>query len=228
MDRKETPPETEKQTAQTPSRRRKMAKLKEGLHKLPDRKPQLDFIAGLLTIPLLLVTLILNFNNLTGKNTAAKSSLSPSPSITAAPTIIYKTIGGGGNITPLVVTTKPQPTSPDQCIQDIGPISIANPSEGQTVSDNPVCIDINYQAGNYCGVVWAYKINGGPLSDYSNNSVCYNNLPNGNNTFELHVKSLVSSSTQTLTRNFIYKGAGTPTPTLTATPTATPIPTQTQ
>lgn len=227
MERKETIQDAAaNQTPQMPLRRRKIAKLKEGIGKLPEKKPQLDFIAGLLTIPLLLITLILNFNNLTGKNNTAKSAVSPS--VTAAPTIIYKTIGGGGNVTPLAVTSKPQPTTSDQCIKDIGPISIANPSEGQTTSDNPVCIDINYQAGNYCGVVWAYKINGSALSDYSNNSVCLYNLPSGNNTFELHVKSLVSSSVQTLTRNFIYKSSGTPTPTSTSIQTATPTPTQSQ
>lgn len=226
MERKETsaPEEKVTQSATDNSRKRKITKLREGINKLPDKKPHLDFLAGLLTIPLLIVTLILNWNSLTARNAASKLSSTPSP----APTIIYK---NRGNITPLIVTTKPQPTSQDQCVKDIGPISISYPQEGQTVSDNPICIGIDYQAGNYCSVVWAYQIDGGALSDYSNNSVCLSNLPSGNHSFVLHIKSLSSSSTKTLTRNFTYKNNNaTPTPvsTATVTPTQPSSPTPTQ
>lgn len=201
--------------------KKKLLKIKERISRLPEKKPHLDFIAAILTIPLLIITLVLNLNNLTGKNSASKIT----PTLTPAPTIIYQ--GISENVTPLRVTTKPQPTaSQNQCIKDIGPISISYPQEGQTISDNPVCIGINYQAGNYCSVVWAYQINGGNLSDYSNDSVCLYNLPSGQDTFVLHVKSLASPSTMTLTRSFSYKNISdtvTITPTLTA--TTTPVPT---
>lgn len=213
------PPKPEKPVTPAPPKK-KLSKLKEGLNKLPEKKAHLDFIAGILTIPLLIITLIFNINNLTGKNASAKTSPTPS----AAPSIIYKN-GSSGNA-PLIITAKPQGiVSQEQCVKDIGPISISYPQEGQTVSDNPLCIGIDYQAGNYCSVVWAYQINGNNISGYSNNSVCLYNLPSGQNTFILHSKSLVSSSTKTLTRTFNYKNSAVSlTPTLTSIPTGTPAP----
>lgn len=200
---------------------KKRVSLKEKIKKLPEKKPHLDFIAAVLTIPLLAVTLYLNLANLKSKNTPTPA---PTSSQNAPVTIIERnTIPQG--ITPQVITTTPKPTDTTSCIQDIGPIDISSPSEGQTVTTNPVCIDINYNAGNYCSVVWAYSINGGPLSDYSNNSVCLYNLPSGNNTFTLQVKSLSSASTKTLHRNFIYSPSQTTaSPTQTVTPASTVTP----
>lgn len=188
-------------------------KLKEGIKKLPAQKPHLDFLAALLTIPVLLTIIYLNFQ------TINKPPTSPTPSTSPTKTVEIRYIPSATQnkiITPVIVTNTPQPTQPPACIKDIGPIDIVSPQEGQTVTNNPVCIDINYQAGNYCSVVWAYQINNSPLSDYSNNSVCLYNLPQGQNVFELHVKSLSSPSTKTLRRTFIYNG---PTPTIQPTPT---------
>src|SRR5438270_13248525 len=51
------------------SRRRKRLNIKEGITKLPDKKPHLDFIVAVLTIPLLAITLYLNITNIRSKNT---------------------------------------------------------------------------------------------------------------------------------------------------------------
>lgn len=187
-------------STQTPAPEKKIirTKLKERISKLPEQKRHLDFIAALLTIPLLAITLYLNVTTLKNKNAT------PTPTPTNKPQSVNQ--DSQKIVSPIVITTKPQPTvSQEVCVKDIGPIDIAFPQEGQIVNTNPVCIDITYQAGNYCSVVWAYKINNSSLSDYSNNSVCLYNLPQGTNTFELQVKSLVSPSTKTLHRNFLYK-----------------------
>lgn len=184
-------------------------KVKKTLEWLPAIKPHLDLLAGILTIPVLLTVIILNFSNLSKENkpaTPAPSAINSTQPVTVVQ--IHPT-----NV-PVVSSATCQPT--------IGPLSITYPAEGQTVSNNPLCITIDYQSEGYCAVVWAYKINNGPLSDYSNNSVCLYNMAAGKVSFELDVKSLVSSQTKTYTRNFIYQPSTTPTPTSTSAPTLTP------
>ena len=57
------------------------------------------------------------------------------------------------------------------CKAGIGDISIASPEENETVSNNPVSVDINYDAGDFCAVVWSYRINGGAWSSYDDRSI---------------------------------------------------------
>lgn len=187
-----------------------LEKSKEVVKKLPAFKPHLDFIAALLTIPVLLTVIILNFGNLFKPKTESPT-----------PTPIVQTI------TAVPGTKTIVPTNSPSCKQTIGPIRISEPQEGDIVTANPVCITIDYQGEGYCSVVWAYSINSGPQSDYSNNSVCLYNMPSGTIHFQLFVKSLTSSATQTLTRTFTYQPATTPTPTSTATPTPSNTPTPT-
>lgn len=193
-------------------------KTKEIIKKLPEQKPHLDFLAALLTIPVLITVLLLNFNNLNLKKTA---STTPTPTQTQADK--QKTLSPtpkrpSTNVTSVESAVSAIPTPQGACTPDIGPIDISFPQENQTVSDNPVCIDISYHGQGYCAVVWAYKVNNGSLSDYANNTACLYNLPNGQNTFTLQVKSLVSNNTQTLERHFLYKGTN---PNFTPTPQAT-------
>lgn len=185
---------------------------KEVVKKLPLIKPHLDFIAALLTIPVLVTVIILNFSNLSKNKT---TQISPTPT---------QQTQNGRMVTVIPVKpthTNPTPTDSPTCKQDIGPISIADPTEGDTITANPVCISIDYAGEGYCSVVWAYRINGGALSDYSNNSVCLYNMTAGTVTFELDVKSLVSNQTRILTRTFQYA----PTPTTTPIPSPTQMPT---
>ncbi|MGH7245975.1 MAG: hypothetical protein ACREGI_03510 [Candidatus Levyibacteriota bacterium] len=180
------------------------------IKKLRLQKMHLDYIAGMLSIPVLITAIIINFGNLS-KN-KPQTPVSPTPQI-------------------IVVTPKNQnnpasqinPTS-EICKKTVGPITISYPQEGQTVSDNPVCFIINYSDQSYCSVVWSYSVNNGTWSDYNTNAPCVYNIPNGNVSFQLRVNSTVSSDAKMLSRNFVYSGAGSPTTTLT--PTFTPTPTR--
>ncbi len=202
----------------------RIGKTKEIIKRLPEKKAHFDFIAAVLTIPVLVTVLILNLGSLLTKN--SKATTTPTPTIPVSrssptPTISSSHIQSTSSpqVTTILITNTPEPTT-NQCTPGIGQIDIGYPSEGQTVTNNPVCTVINYNAGNYCSVIWAYSINGSPLSDYSNNSVCLYNLPSGSNTFTLQVKSLVSNDTKTITRHFIYNGPNQPTPTFTPTSSA--------
>lgn len=172
------------------------------VRRIPAAKPHLDLLAALLTIPVLITVIILNFSNL---SKITKTTATPSP--TQSPQI--QTI-----IEKVPVSTTANPTSSVQCVPGIGALSIDDPKENDSKSINPVCITISYQGNNHCGVVWAYRINGGNWSDYSNNAVCLYNMPAGFVTFDLQAKSLVNSDTITLERHFSYAPAITPTPTI--------------
>lgn len=198
-------------------------KTKEVVKKLPKIKPHLDFLAAILTIPVLLTVIILNFSTLSKNKTA---SITPTPTdVPSSTNSQVKSL----TIIPVKATPTTTAQNTNDCSPTIGPISIVSPSENQTVSSNPVCIGISYNSAGYCSVVWAYRINGGPLSDYSNNSVCLYNMPNGPVSFELDVKSLVGNSTTILQRHFTYQGstAPTPNPSLTPTPMVSPTPSPT-
>ena len=186
-------------------------KTKAVVHKLHRTKPHLDYIAALLTIPVLITAIIINFNNL-----QLKSKATPTP--TPAPRSTY----GNTAIQTVKTSPNPQPTANPNCTPGIGQVNISYPQEGQTVTANPVCIDISYQSQNHCGVVWAYRINGGPWSDYSNNSVCLYNMPSGQINYDLQVKSLVNTDNEIIHRTFQYTSTVTPTPILS--PTAAPTP----
>lgn len=191
-------------------------KTKEVVKKLPTIKPHLDFIAALLTIPVLLTVMVLNFATLS-KN--QKATVTPTPSPMQNINAVEKPV------TVVQVRSAATPTpqiSQAACKPGIGTVTIASPNEGDIVTSNPLCIAISEQDQGYCSVVWAYKINNGPLSDYSNNTICLYNMPSGPVNVELHVKSIVSSQTQILTRTFTYQSPNTtPTPTISLTPTPT-------
>ena len=177
--------------------------------KLPAAKPHLDLLAAILTIPVLITVIILNFGNLSKTN----KTISPTPEVQTK-TVIEKV--------PVTAST----TSSPNCTPGIGNLSIDDPQEGESVSANPTCITLSYQSNNHCAVVWTYRINNGNWSDYSNNAVCLYNMPAGPITFDLQAKSLVNSDTVTIERHFVYTPTITPTPHPTLTQT-TPAPTVT-
>ncbi len=199
--KKETTSPTDTATPKT----RLKGKLKDAAKKATKvrvRKVHLDYIVGILSIPVLITAIILNFANL-NKNKAATAQASPTPQIIVVP--------ASQN------SLSPKPTTSQSCTRTIGPVDITFPQEGQEVATNPLCINIDYSNSNFCPVVWSYRINGASWSDYNNNSPCIYNLPNGSVSFQLKVNSTVSTETKTLTRNFTYDGANNP--------TATPLPT---
>lgn len=179
--------------------------IKKSVKKLKIRKNHLDWVAGALSIPVLLTVIILNLNNL---NSQKKSNPTPAPQPTEK-VIVVPQNNGQTNQTA-------QPTN-SSCKKEIGPISITSPKEGETLSDNPVNITIKYSDASYCSVVWSYRINNGSWSEYDSNSVSLYNLPNGNIKFDLRVQSTVSQDTDTFTRSFVYQGSSaSPTPQPTA------------
>jgi hypothetical protein len=185
-------------------------KLKRALRTFP-KKHHVEYITALLSIPVLLSVIALNYFNL--QNTTKKTPALSTSTKNEQPIII--------EVTQPTAKNQPAPTAAPTdtptCNKTVGPISITSPQEGEVVTDNPVCFTIQYDNENYCSVVWSYRTNGGQWSDYNSNSPCIYNMPNGNTKFELRVQSTVSEDTTSLTRNFIYNGASqttlTPTPT---------------
>lgn len=172
--------------------------IKKFIKKLQIRKNHLDWVAGALSIPVLLTVIILNLSNL---NSQKKNSPTQAP---AEKVIVVPQ--NNNQSTPGV-----EPTNVF-CKKEVGPISITNPKEGETVTDNPLYITIKYNASDYCSVVWSYRINSSSWSEYNSNSPSLYNLPNGNVKFELRVQSTVSQDTDSLTRNFMYSVSPTSTP----------------
>jgi hypothetical protein len=160
--------------------------------KLPERKQYIEFFTAILTVPVLLTVIILNVSALKDKD---KKETSPNTQVREV--VITQPDSGEQKV--VTVTQAP-------CDEEIGPISIDNPSDGEMVTDNPVQVSINYKKGKFCAVVWSYRVNGGRWSDYDDNSVALFNLPQGTVKFELRVKSVVTGEQKNLSRTFTYKG----------------------
>lgn len=189
--------------------------------KLSLHKSHIDFLAAILTIPMLVTVITINLLNLQTK-TQNKTTPSPTPVVIQ---VDQKDTPPQINTSSFQATPLPTATAA-ACTPGIGPISISYPQEGQTVSDNPLCITINYSNSGYCSIAWAYKINNGNWSDYTNTNVCLYNLPAGENTFTLDVRSTVGTASQTIIRHFSYTPTGQVSPTSTPMPTITLAPTQ--
>jgi hypothetical protein len=181
------------------------SKVKRNVKEIHTKKPHLEFFTALLTIPMLLTVVALNLNNLRAEGKEQK----PEPT----PIVINQT--GGGVKEREVIVTKPA------CEPGIGEFDIASPSENEEVGDNPVMVDINYEAGEFCEVVWSYRINGGRWSDYDDRSFALYNLKNGDIKIEVRVKSVVNDDSETFTRRFVYNGEEVPTNTPTTNPNST-------
>lgn len=167
----------------------------------------------------------MNYVNIQEKRTVPE----PTPSVTVeqphstSPTVIT-IIRDVTNPTPtpeLNVSPSLAP-SPTICLKEIGPIAIRSPEENATVTSNPLQIFIDYDQGDYCSVVWSYRLNDGTWSEYGDNDIVIYNLPSGKKTLELRVKSIASPASKTLKRTFTYTN-----PQETITPTSTPTPTPT-
>jgi hypothetical protein len=168
------------------------------------RKHHVEYITALLSIPVLLSVIALNYFNL--QNTAKKEE--PTAPVQNEKPVVIITGGSSQNSTPL-------PTNTPVCKKEVGPITISYPEENQIAHSSPVCFTIRYEDEDYCSVVWSYRINESEWSDYNSNAPCLYNLPDGDIKFELRVQSTVSQDTETIERNFKYLGPS-------ATPSAAP------
>ncbi|RJR14860.1 hypothetical protein C4579_03625 [Candidatus Microgenomates bacterium] len=171
--------------------------------KNPIKKHYLEFVTAFLTIPVLLTVFFNNVQNL--RKSEAAPATSPESSSTSQPQAL--------NIEPIIITqkeTSPAATVPENqssplpqaCEPVINHFEIVAPSENQSVTHDPVCIDVVYDQGNSCGVVWSYKINDGNFSEFDDKNICLYGLTNGQKTVTLRVKSLSGKEEKTYTRNF--------------------------
>lgn len=192
--------------------KKKTNSIKHGVKEFHTKKPHLEFFAAALTVPVLITVLLLNLNNLKGNKEPKIEEASKTQTIV----ITQPSSNQAEAKEKEVVVTK------EACKPGIGNVEISSPEEGQNITDNPVEININYDANGYCAVVWSYRVNGGGWSSYDDSAISLYNLANGSVKLELRVKSVVDSSQENLTRNFTYSGASN-TPTIT--PTLTPTPT---
>lgn len=179
-------------------------KVRRWYRRLPDKKRYLEFITAFLTIPVLLTVLLSNVSNLQNQKKAE-----PTPTPISTPMV--NTPAPTTRVTPIDPTPTNTPSA--QCTPGVGPIEIVYPEENSTVSDDPVCLDIPRQGGNYCSVVWSYRINGSNWSNYTDREVCMYGLSPGTKQLDLRVKSIVSGEEKILRRSFTVAGAtATPTP----------------
>jgi hypothetical protein len=166
--------------------------------KIVKKKPYFELATAFLSIPVLITVLLLNITSL--RNINNKPTPTPPP-IQSGNSFFAAPIGAGHTITPssTVITQS-------ACKKALGPVSITSPNENDTVTDNPVTINIQYDDSTYCGAAWSYRINGSSWSGYDDRSVALYNLPRGQITFELRVKSIVTADEKSLIRHFIYDG----------------------
>ncbi len=168
---------------------------------LPEQKRYFEFIGAVLAIPVLLTVLLLNLGSL------KKEEPKPTP----APKEEIK----------VIIPTQEKETSPPpaggptsaSCKKEVGPVEISSPTENQTLTEEPVCFNIEYKDESYCSVVWSYRVDNSSWSEFTDKSICLYNLSSGDHKFELRVKSTASSDEVQLVRNFTFKGKVSPTPT---------------
>jgi len=205
------------------------AKIRQSFRDLPDKKKYIEVITASLSIPVLLSVVFVNYLNIQEKR--KNESVSPTPVISQAtrPTIIT-VIKNPSPIpsnepkisTPTIIPKQP---SPNECIRKIGPITILTPQEGENISTNPFTIAVDYNQGDYCSVVWRYRINQGPWSEFGDNNIVIYNLSSGPKKIELEVKSIVTDVSKIYTRTFTYQNTQ-EVPTATNTPSLlSPTPT---
>ena len=202
-------------------------RLRETFQYLPDKKKYIEVITASLSIPVLLSVVLVNYLNI--QDQRKKELLIPTPvmSQSAGPTIITvvrdqvpSTSSGQ------VPTATPDPKAspqPNECIREIGPITILAPQEGENVNTNPFTIDVDYNQGDYCSVVWRYRLDGGNWSQFGDDDIVIYNLSSGQKKIELEVKSIVTNVSKAYTRTFTYQNTQ-EVPTVTSTPSPTTLP----
>lgn len=197
-------------------------KLYEKLVRLPHKKMYVEFVTAILSIPVLLTVVYMNYLSIQEKRT--KDALTPTPAPTQSIVTIIRERQPDREPT---APSTDKPIADVECEPGIGTVEITNPEEASTINDNPIEIVIDYEQGDNCAVVWSYRINGSNWSDYTDNNIVIYNMPSGQKKLELRVKSIVSGETQTIQRNFTYNNTQEiPTPT-SVPPTNTPTPSPT-
>ena len=169
----------------------------KGVRSYPNKKPYLEFFSALLTIPVLLSVVAVNYNNLTGNNNKDTSKQASTVVIT------QPAVEKNEPVEKEIIVTK------EACKEGLGNVLILSPEENEKVKGNPVFIDISYDDSEHCQAVWSYRINSGQWSSFDDRSIALYDLPNGNIKFDLRVKSVVNTDQISISRNFIYENSAT-------------------
>ncbi len=178
---------------------------------IPEKKTYIEFFTALLSVPVLITVIMLNVNNLKNTN---KSTSQPPAQKEEKIYIPVTTTTQNTDKNSAPQTTSITPTN-EACKPEIGPVSISSPAEGDTVTDNPASIIITYKTGEYCAVVWSYRLNDDAWSAYDDKSIALYNLPQDKIKIDVKIKSIVTGDEKILTRNFTYNGTtSAPTPTV--------------
>lgn len=187
-------------------------RIKNWYQNLPEKKKWVDLVTASLSIPVLVTVIILNLSNLKKEN----KNINNNPTATQTEKIIITEI-----ISPTPLSTGIQPSSIPVCNLDPQPFEITYPKEGEKVTVDPVCINLEAQGSGFCPTDRSYRINNSSWSSYLQDPVCLYNMAEGSVMLEIRTKSQVSGREKTYTRNFIYKG-GSPSITPTISPSFTP------
>lgn len=205
----------------------KIKQIIRSVNKLPDKKRYVEFITAILSIPVLLSVILLNYTNLQNQNKPDTDDKEPSPAVI---TIIRDRDNDDDSDTPV----NPPTSSNTECIPEVGPVTIVSPEAGETINDNPLAIVINQNDPNdeYCAIVWSYRINNGSWSNFDDRDISIYNMESGQKKLDIRFKSLVSGEEETISRTFSYQNTQqipTPTtaPTATTQPTNSPTPSPT-
>lgn len=188
----------------------KFEQIKAWYRGLPDKKRYVEFFTAILTVPVLVTVIIANvrsLNSATGRNDTPVPSPLPTVIVVEKPSTVNNSEAAPTS-TPYPL---PTPATVAECRREVGPVTITAPPENAVTGPGPVCIDISYTRGDYCSVVWSYRINGGSWSEYSDKSICLYGLEPGEKNLEIRVRSIASDDEELLKRKFTVPGA-TPTP----------------
>lgn len=190
---------------------------------LPDKKKYVEVITASLSIPVLLSVVLVNYFNIQEKRSrdTIVPTITQEKQTNQSPTIITIIQKPDESATPFptIPISPTQSITNEECIKDIGPITITTPEENEIVSENPLAIDIRYDQGDYCSVVWSYRINKSKWSEYIDDNILIYNMDSGVKTLELRVKSIVSDANKNIKRTFIYENTS-----IVISPTLTPTP----
>ncbi len=187
------------------------SKTKSSYKTLPEKKQYVEFFTAVLSVPVLLTVILLNINNLQAvkRVTSAEQKANPTPIkeiIYVSPNDSKKIVQSSNTSLDDADNTQPTPTIA-ACKKEVGPVSIQAPQENEKISENPVNLIIRYEAGDYCAVVWSYRINNGKWSEYDDKSIALYDLPEGIIHIAVKVKSIVTGDEKLLERNFNYAPA---------------------
>jgi len=194
-----------------------IALVKNWVHTLPDRKRYIEVITASLTVPVLLTVIYSNITNIRSNNKTNAQEPEKVQSAQVLPqstglTIEIKEPPAQAFI-PATKSTEsasnaiPSP-SPEvkECTKEVPPVELISPNENETVTTNPLCIDIAVEQGDFCSVVWSYKLNNSSWSEFTGKEICLYNVDNGAKELEVRIRSIAGSDEVILKRNFNYQG----------------------